>query len=106
MRNRLTTFGILATGFFLLCNTPSFAQAPSLSLKEGIQVAEEALGLAKVDANAYFLYSVTYSHSAKGDYWYCTFKPVAQGLKEIFVKVYVDKSTEISGAVSAGGPYR
>ncbi len=78
------------------------AAEPSLSLKDSIAVAEGALTLNKIDLSGYYLYSITFSRSSKGDYWYYTYRPKqASEYNEVFVKVYMDKSAEVTHSGSS-----
>lgn len=80
---------------------PALAQVPppSLALKDAVDIATEALTNAKVDLARYFIYSVTYTNSAKGTYWYFIFKTIKPTTgQEANVKVYMNGSTEFSGA--------
>lgn len=79
---------------------PAHAQvpAPSLALKDAIDVATQSLTDAKIDLSGYFIYSVTYTNSAKGTYWYFIFKTVKPTVgQEINVRVYMNSKTEFSG---------
>jgi len=88
----------------LLCASVAtvFAQtvpAPSLDLKDAIEVAQQTIrNIKNVKLNDYYIYSVTYTNSSKGTFWYFLFKTIelTQG-QEINVKVYMDKKTELSG---------
>jgi hypothetical protein len=78
--------------------TLSWAQAPSLSMKDSIKLAEGALIKASMNLTDYYLYSITLAHASKGDNWYYTFRAVSPSeYNEVFVKVYMDGETEISG---------
>ena len=90
---------ILAVGLFFGAAAAYADDTPTLSLKDSIAVAEAALTNAKVDLTGYFLYSVTYGHSSTGIYWYYTYKPSSQATvyRQIYVKVYMDKKSEITG---------
>ena len=75
---------------------PVYAQEPSLSLQDSIAVAEAALKSNKIDVSEHYLYSITFSRSSKGDYWYYTYRPkTASEYGQIFVKVYMNGETEI-----------
>ena len=82
------------------------ADAPSLSLKDSIKIAEEALAKAKINVSDHFLYSIIFYHASKGDYWYYTYRPKTPSeYNEIFVRVYMDATTEISGGGSSRRGY-
>ena len=88
---------LLAFWGVLVCGS-IYGQAPSLSLKDSLPKAEDALTKANIDLNNYFLYSISFSHSSKGDYWYYTFRPnTPSEYGQIYVKVYMSGETEISG---------
>lgn len=75
---------------------PAYAQEPSLSLKDSIKIAEDALKRNNVDVSDHYLYSITFSRSSKGDYWYYTYRPkTASEYGQIFVKVYMNGEAEI-----------
>jgi len=73
--------------------------APTLELKDALDIAQQAVrSMKKVDIDDYYIYSVTYTNSQKGTFWYFLFKTVEPTTgKEINVKVYMDKNTEFSG---------
>ena len=78
------------------------AQAPGLSLKDSLKMAEEALAKAAVDTSHHYLYSITLSRDNQGSYWYYTYRPVTPNeFKEIFVRVYMDGSTKITNSNSS-----
>lgn len=90
----------------LLSLSLAYAQAPSLSLKDSIALADKALEQAKVNVGKYFLFSVVFTHSSKGDYWYYTYRPVeASEYNQVYVRVYVTGETEISGGELSQGGY-
>lgn len=92
---------LLILSFSLSAMPSVFAQVPppSLALKDAVDIATEALTNAKVDLAGYFIYSVTYTNSAKGTYWYFIFKTVKPTVgQEANVKVYMNRQTEFSGA--------
>ncbi len=98
-RHMIVFLLILASG--LAAVAPSFAQVPppSLALKDAVDIATEALTNAKVDLAGYFIYSVTYTNSVKGTYWYFIFKTIKPTTgQEANVKVYMNSQTEFSGA--------
>ncbi len=73
-------------------------EAPALPLKDSIAVAEEALTKAGVSPEAYWLYSITYTGSQRGYYWYYTFRPLPPSSgRQVYVKVYMDKTADVSG---------
>ncbi len=73
-------------------------EPPTLALKDAIPVAEEALTKAGVDLSQYYLYQGEYSLSSRGNYWYLTYRArVTRRDNEIFISVYMDKTTDISG---------
>ena len=75
-----------------------YAEAPSLSLKDSLPLAEKALIQAKVDVGRYYIFSVVFTGSSKGDYWYYTYRPIVPSeSNEIFVRVYMTGEAEISG---------
>ena len=96
---------VLLFVLFGLCvhtNTPAACaeSLPTLSLKDSIPIAEAALSQALVNISDYYIFSITYTNSSKGSFWYFQFRPQAtSGSSQIFVKVYMDKTTE-----SVGGP--
>ena len=65
-------------------------EVPTLSLKESLPIAEEALKQANVDLAKYYLYQVEYSLSSNGSYWFQTYRLRSSGSDEIFVKVYMN----------------
>ena len=93
-------FGLWLNGFVSLAHS----EAPTLSLKDSIPIAEETLAKANMNLGGYYLYAITFSRSSKGDYWYYTFsaKDGAE-YSEIFVKVYMDKTAEIVNSASRRG---
>ncbi len=91
---------ILIICFFSLWSGIVSAQvpAPTLDLKDAIDIAQQAVMNLKVKLSDYYIYSVTYTNSSNGTFWYFNFKTIERTSgKEINVKVYMDKSTEFSG---------
>jgi hypothetical protein len=73
-------------------------ETPTLALRDSIPFAEEALTKTGISPDAYWLYSITYTRSEKGYYWYYTFRPLPSSSgRQIYVKVYMDKTAEVSG---------
>ena len=72
-------------------------EVPTLSLKESLPIAEAALTQANVDLAKYYLYQVEYSLSSEGSYWFQTYRLRSSGSDEIFVKVYMNAKTDVSG---------
>jgi hypothetical protein len=101
MRHRTALFLmlILAVGLFFGAAAVYADNAPAMPLKDSIPVAEAALTNAKIDVSGYFLYSITYGSLLGRTYWYFTYKPTSRAteIREIYVKVYENKSTEITG---------
>lgn len=91
----------LSLGIFLL-NCPSLArsQTPTLSLKDSLPIAEAALVKNQVDPAQYFIFSITYTNSRNGYFWYYTFRPIdrSSGAREIHLKIYMDNTTEFIGS--------
>lgn len=84
----------------------AYAQAPTLSLKKSIDLAETALNKTSVDLLQYYLYSITLSNSSQGQFWYLTYRPVNPSeYNEIFVKVYMDGSVGLSGGPFSSSGY-
>lgn len=91
----LYLMGVLVFSWILTAS----AQAPGLTLKNSLKVAEEALAKASVDISRHYLYSITLSRDNQGSYWYYTYRPVTPNeFKEIFVRVYMDGSTQITNS--------
>jgi hypothetical protein len=90
---------ILLAGFFFWCAAlPARAEAPNLGLKDSIAVAEKALTDAHVKIENYYLFSITFSHSSKGDFWSYTYRPQTPSeFNQVYVKVYMDKTAEVRG---------
>lgn len=87
-------------GYCVLANTPAACaeSLPTLLLKDSIPIAEAALGQARVDISEYYIFSITYTNSSKGSFWYFQFRPLSSSESgQIFVKVYMDRTTEIIG---------
>lgn len=79
---------------------PAMAQVapPSLLLKDAIVAAENALTQARVDMSQYYIYSVVYTNSSRGTYWFFTYKTKTPSVsQEIHIKVFMDQKTEFSG---------
>ena len=82
------------------------AQAPALSLKDAMPVAEKSLQAAGTDMGRYYLYAITLSGSSKGSYWYFTYRLlVPSEYGTLFVKVYMNGTSDIEGGRS-GPRYR
>ncbi len=107
MKRGIKFFAILILSTMLFQNAlPACADDPSLTLKASIAIAEEALAKAKIDISGHFLFSVTLTHSSKGDYWYQTYRPrTPSEYGGIFVKVYMNGEAEITGAQAPRGRY-
>ena len=57
------------------CVRPALADIPTLSLKDSVKVAEDALAKADIDLSNYYLFSIVFTNSSKGSYWYYTYRP-------------------------------
>jgi hypothetical protein len=89
---------LLAGWFFWTGPGRCAAQTPALSLKDSLPVAEKALQDASIKAGDYYLYSVTYANSSKGNYWSYTWRPQTPSeSNQVYVKVYMDKTVEVRG---------
>jgi hypothetical protein len=90
---------LLIWGYLSFCSSYVTAdQPPALAMKDSIPVAENSLAKANIDLARYYLYQIEYSSSSEGYYWFLTYQAInTQQDNEIFVKVYMDKSTDISG---------
>jgi hypothetical protein len=98
-------FLLLGTLFFSWAARTG-AETPSLSLKDSIKIAEEALSKAGVDISHHYLYSITLSHASQGDYWYYTYRPIAASeYKEIFVRVFMDGTAKVYGGNASASGY-
>lgn len=97
MKKLFVLFAIFVSCFVIFQSVcPAYAQEPSLSLKDSIKIAEDALKRNNVDVSNHYLYSITFSRSSKGDYWYYTYRPkTASEYGQIFVKVYMNGEAEI-----------
>jgi hypothetical protein len=74
------------------------AQAPSLSLQRSLELAEQTLEKTSVNLKNYYLFSVMLTNSSKGQFWYLTYRATTPSeFNEIFAKVYMDSSVELSG---------
>ncbi|OIO36247.1 MAG: hypothetical protein AUJ74_03265 [Candidatus Omnitrophica bacterium CG1_02_44_16] len=99
MKRRIKSLAIIFMfSWFSLCAFRAYAdEVPTLSLKDSIPISEKALTQAKVDLTKYYLYQVEYSLSSDGSYWFQTYRLRSSGSNEIFVKVYMNAKTEVSG---------
>ena len=90
---------VISTWLGAHCLIPlAFCETPSLTLEDSIPVAQEAITKAKLNLADYFLYSITYSHSSKGNFWYYTIRAKQPSeYNQIYIKIYMDGSTEFSG---------
>ena len=97
MKKQKKLWCLLFAGLLFLAGTPKgFAQAPNLSLKDSIPIAEKALVDAKVIAGNYYIFSIVYSNSTKGSFWYYTYRPQTPSeFNQVYVKVYMDKTAEV-----------
>jgi hypothetical protein len=96
-KRHLLVYACMAALVLLLASA-AYAQAPTLPLKKSIELAETAISKTNVDPAKYYLYSVTLSHSAQGQFWYLTYRPLNPSeYNEIFAKVYMDGSVGLSG---------
>lgn len=80
---------------------PALAQvpAPSLQLKDAVTIAESALAKANIDMSKYYIYSVVYTNSSGGQFWFFTYKTIKPSVsQEIHVNVYMNGKTEFSGS--------
>ena len=78
---------------------PLAAAAPTMALRDAAEAAEKSLEKEGVALDQYFLYSVTLQNDSSGGYWKCTFRPVEggrAGYGQIFVKVYMNGTTDVS----------
>jgi hypothetical protein len=88
---------LLILSLIILSPIIASAQTPALTLKDSIPVAEEALVKNQINASLYFIFSVTYTNSNKGYFWYYTFRSVdnpSMG-RDIHLKIYMDKTVEV-----------
>ena len=92
----ITAFSLSLASLF-----PAYAEVPALSLKDSIPIAEQALANTDVKLQEYFLFSIVYTQSSKGSFWNYTFRPRVStesgGYDQIYVKVYMDGGTDLSG---------
>ena len=88
---------VLLVGLFFFSGTPAcHAQAPDLSLKDSMPIAEKALANAKVKIENYYIFSIAYTNSSKGSFWYYTYRPQTPSeYNQVYVKVYMDKTAEV-----------
>ncbi|MFA5039494.1 MAG: hypothetical protein WC732_07430 [Candidatus Omnitrophota bacterium] len=102
MKNKRTT-GFLCGLLILLTVCAAFAQAPGLPLEKAIEIAQKALTATTVPMENYYLFSVILTNSSKGQYWYHTYRAIRPSeYNEIFAKVFMDGSLELSGGPFAG----
>ncbi|MFH0877236.1 MAG: hypothetical protein V1863_03325 [Candidatus Omnitrophota bacterium] len=79
----------------------AYSEIPTLSLQDSIPVAEEALASAQLKLTDYYIYSIMLSHAEKGFYWYYTLRSKQPSeYNQIYIRVYMDKTTEIRGGPS------
>jgi hypothetical protein len=100
MKTKILLSILLACGLWGSCACPALAQVtpPTLSLKDAIVVAENALTQAQVDLSRYYIYSVIYTNSSQGTCWSFSYKTKAPSVaQEIHVKVFMNQKTEFSG---------
>jgi hypothetical protein len=100
MKTTALVLVFILLGLCVLANTPAACaeSLPTLSLKDSIPIAEAALSQALVSISDYYIFSITYTNSSKGSFWYFQYRPLSSsGSGQIFVKVYMDKTTEILG---------
>ena len=100
MKNLRTLFLVLLCACLVLGHAAAYAQvpAPSLTLKEAIDVADQTFAGTKADISKYYIYSVVYTNSSKGTCWnfiYKTIKPTVG--QEINIRVYMNEEVEFSG---------
>lgn len=92
---------ILLFGLLFSFIQPALAQVPppSLQLKDAVTVAEDALAKANIDISKYYIYSVVYTNSSEGQFWFFTYKTISPSVsQEIHVNVYMNGKTKFSGS--------
>lgn len=77
----------------------ALAQAPPLLLQDSIKIAEKSLDKVPfLDIKNYYIFSIQLTNSSKGNFWYYTLRAITPSeYNEIFVKIYMDGTTELSG---------
>jgi hypothetical protein len=87
-KRHLLVYACMAALVLLLASA-AYAQAPTLPLKKSIELAETAISKTNVDPAKYYLYSVTLSHSAQGQF--CShIPPLVPSNTTRFRKVYLE----------------
>lgn len=90
--------GLFFFGMMAVCR----AEAPTLPLSDSIPAAEDALAKAKLKMDGYYLYGITLSNSSKGNYWSLAYRPLTPSERDqIYVKVYMDRTTEVAAPPGA-----
>lgn len=86
----------------IMIHQNAFAKdAPSLSLKDSLPVAEKTIAQAKLDISNLYIFSIVYTHSSRGSYWYYTYRSASNAARsEVYLKIFMDGTTEVSGAIS------
>ena len=88
---------LLIASFLISSAAIAFASAPQLLLKDSIPIAETTLAQNKIDPSQYFIFSVTYTNSSKGYFWYYTYRLINNPSvgQELHLKIYMDKTVEV-----------
>ncbi|MDD5020115.1 MAG: hypothetical protein PHH75_00620 [Candidatus Omnitrophica bacterium] len=89
---------ICAAALAWILASSAYAQAPTLPLKRSLELAEETIAKTSVDLKKYYLFSVTLTNSSHGQFWYLTYRAIVPSeYNELFAKVYMDGSVDLSG---------
>lgn len=103
MKKNISVIILAASLWFGGLVSCAYSQAPDLSLEKSMPAAEKALTDAKINLTDYYIYSITFSHSSKGDFWYYTYKSSTNKSEynQVYIKVYMDKTAEITNSGSS-----
>lgn len=102
---RKTGTALLCALWLLTVTFSAYAQAPNLSLSKAVELAQKTLAASnRVEDEDYYLFSVILTNSSKGQYWYHTYRSIQPSeYNEIFAKVYLNGSVELSGGPFSEG---
>ncbi len=96
---------ICATALFAFGSGLSFGQdTPALTLEKSIPIAQDALMKANFNIANHYIFSIIFTNSSKGRFWYYTYRPYNPSqYQEFFIKVYMDGTCDLSQAKAPRG---